>query len=57
MFKRKKEISVEMVRSVDLLGRVVIPKEFRNLYGIDCEDKLRIIAVKEGILLIKSDVK
>lgn len=51
---RNKNIHVEMIRSVDDLGRVVIPKELRSLYGINRQDKITVVATRKGILLVKA---
>ena len=40
---------IGIVREVDNLGRIVIPKEYRNLYGLTKE--VEIIATKEGVLI------
>ena len=42
-----KEIGI--IKEFDKLGRIVIPKEFRERYAL--LDKVEIIATKEGILL------
>ena len=42
-------------RFVDRLGRIVLPKDMRNYYGIESGDSLELVATEEGILLkIKS---
>ena len=40
---------IGIVRDVDNLGRIVIPKEYRKLYGLTKE--VEIIATKEGVLI------
>lgn len=57
MLKRRKALTVEMVRSVDALGRIIIPREIGALYNINCEDKLTVIATKDGILLAKAETE
>ena len=47
------EYSVE--KTVDALGRVVIPKEMRNYYGITSNAKVRLIPMDEGILLVRPE--
>jgi AbrB family looped-hinge helix DNA binding protein len=47
------EYSVE--KTVDALGRVVIPKEMRNYYGITSNAKVRLIPIDEGILLVRPE--
>ena len=41
--------STGVVRRVDDLGRIVIPKEIRNLFGLD--SAVEIIVTDEGVLL------
>ena len=36
-------------KEIDSLGRIVIPKELRELFGL--EKRVEIVATKEGILL------
>ena len=38
-------------RCVDGLGRIVLPKDMRNYYGIKSGDAIVIVATEEGILL------
>lgn len=38
-------------RCVDKLGRLVLPKDMRSLYGIKTGDIIEIMATEEGILL------
>ena len=40
---------IGVTKKIDKLGRTVIPKEFRELYGI--KDKIELITLKEGILV------
>ena len=40
---------VGVLKDVDKLGRIVIPKELRERYGF-CE-RVELIALKEGILI------
>ena len=47
------EYSVE--KTVDALGRVVIPKEMRNYYGITSNAKVRLIPIDQGILLVRPE--
>lgn len=42
-----------IVRKVDGLGRVIIPKEVRNLRGIQIGDSLEFFSDKDTIVLIK----
>ena len=45
--------STGMVRKVDELGRVVLPKEIRTMLGIDKKDPLDIFISGESIILKK----
>jgi len=45
--------STGIVRSVDNLGRVVIPAELRNTLGIDKQDPLEIYINNDKIILKK----
>ena len=44
-------------KKIDDLGRIVIPKDFRNFFGISANDKLKIVPTKDGILITASNVK
>ena len=46
-------ISTGIVRSIDSLGRVVLPKELRNTYGITPDTPLEIFTDGEAIVLRK----
>ena len=41
--------STGVVRRIDELGRIVIPKELRERYGFD--GKVEIVATEEGVLI------
>ena len=40
-----------IVRPIDKLGRIVIPKEYRRMLNIKDNDMLEIIACDEGVLI------
>ena len=40
-----------IVRPIDKLGRIVIPKEYRKMFEIKDNDMLEIIACDEGLLI------
>ena len=40
---------IGIIKEFDKLGRIVIPKELRERYGLT--NQVEIVAVKEGILL------
>lgn len=42
---------IGIVRKVDSLGRVTLPKELRRVFRINEDDKIEILATDEGILL------
>ena len=42
-----------IVRKLDTLGRVVLPKELRDLFDINCNDGLEIYVDNESIVLRK----
>ena len=46
-------ISTGIIRSIDNLGRIVLPKELRSSYGITPETPLEIMTEGEMILLRK----
>ena len=41
--------SVGMIREIDKLGRLVIPKEMRDIYHL--AEKVEIVATDEGVLI------
>ena len=43
--------NIGIVRNVDSLGRVTLPKEYRRLFGLNENDKVEILATDQGILL------
>ena len=49
----KKMKSTGIVRKVDELGRIVIPKELRRKYGIETKDGLEIYVEDDRIILKK----
>ena len=40
---------IGVLKEIDRLGRIVIPKEFRERYLLD--NKVEIVATREGILI------
>ncbi|MBR5253380.1 MAG: hypothetical protein IKV39_05840 [Clostridia bacterium] len=40
---------VGVIKEVDKLGRILIPKELRDRYGIN--EKIEIVALREGVLI------
>lgn len=49
-------VVVGVTRHIDPLGRVTIPKEFRDLFHLRPEDTVEILGTEEGILLRVPDV-
>ena len=43
---------IGIIKEIDKLGRIVIPKPLRDRYELD--DKVEIIATKKGILIKKT---
>ena len=41
--------AIGVVRRIDDLGRIVIPKEMRDLYSLN--EKVEVISTPEGVLL------
>ncbi len=46
-----------MFRKVDELGRIVIPKEIRNKFGIKTNDRVDIYVENDVISLVKHSYK
>lgn len=43
--------NIGIIRNIDSLGRIVIPKEFRRVFGLKKNEAIEILATDEGILL------
>lgn len=43
--------NIGIIRNMDSLGRIVIPKEFRRVFGLKKNEVIEILATDEGILL------
>lgn len=43
--------NIGIIRKVDSLGRVTLPKEMRRLFKLEKDDWIEILATNEGILL------
>lgn len=48
---------VGMIRRVDNLGRVTIPKEYRDFYNLNPENDVCIIDTMEGLLITNPKYK
>ena len=44
-------MGIKIMRQIDELGRIVIPKDLRDQYGIKPGDKLYFDAYDDGILI------
>lgn len=42
---------IGIVRKVDSLGRITLPKELRRLFKLNKDDEIEILAIEDGILL------
>ena len=42
---------IGIVRKIDSLGRITLPKEFRKVFMLDTDDEIEILATDEGILI------
>ena len=51
----KKENSVGVIKEIDTLGRIVIPKEFRNRLKLD--KNVEVVLTNNGILIRNSKYK
>ena len=49
------ETVVGIIKEIDKLGRIVIPKEFRDRFGLS--ESVEIIGTKSGILLRNPEYK
>ena len=43
--------NIGLVRKVDSLGRVTLPKELRRVFCLDKDSQIEILATDQGILL------
>ena len=50
--KGKQDMEMQIIRKIDKLGRVVIPKDVRTSLGLDSNDDLEI-RVENGCIVIK----
>ena len=48
---------VGMEITIDKLGRIVIPKGYREFYNINKEDKLSLICTPDGLLITNPKYK
>ena len=50
-------MSVGIIRKMDNLGRIVIPKEYRDFYHLDKNEEVCLIDTKEGLLITNPKYK
>lgn len=50
-------MKITIKRTVDELGRIVLPKDMRVHFNINSGNTLEIVAVKDGILIKKPNTK
>lgn len=43
--------SIGIIRKINALGRITLPKEFREVFMLEKDKEIEIIATEEGILL------
>lgn len=48
---------VGMMRKVDNLGRIVIPKEYRDFYHLNHNDEVFIVDTPQGLLITNHKYK
>ena len=48
---------VGIKRRIDRLGRIVIPKEYREFYHMDYNDEVFIVDTKDGLLISNKSYK
>ncbi len=48
------DIQFKSIRTIDSVGRIVLPSELRELLGIGAYDKLEITVVNGAIQLVKA---
>ncbi len=51
----RKDKSTGIIRGIDNLGRVVLPKELRTALGLTCDSKVEIFA-EDGAIIMKKYV-
>ncbi|MBQ9938624.1 MAG: AbrB/MazE/SpoVT family DNA-binding domain-containing protein [Oscillospiraceae bacterium] len=45
-----------VIRKIDKLGRIVIPKDFRKALGVDVDSELTI-RLKDGVITVNANLK
>lgn len=49
--------NIGIIKNIDSLGRIVIPKEYRKAFGLKTNESIEILATNEGILLRIPDIE
>lgn len=49
--------NIGIVRKIDSLGRVTLPKELRRVFKLDKNDEIEILATDDGILLRVTNIE
>ena len=49
------QMNYSVQKTIDALGRIVLPKNMRDYYGINLNDKLNLIPTDNGILITKAE--
>ena len=56
--KRQKKINIGetrgLIKQIDKLGRMIIPKEFRDTLGLEEKDEVEIFLLKDGVYIKKA---
>ena len=50
-------MGLEVIRQMDKLGRICIPKDFRKSFDITKDTRLLLVMTDEGILLKKRELQ
>ena len=50
-------MELEVIRQMDKLGRICIPKDFRKSFDITKDTRLLLVMTDEGILLKKRELQ
>lgn len=49
----KKESGVGIIKEIDALGRIVVPKEYRERLGLD--KRVELVLTRDGVLIRNSE--
>ena len=48
-------MKIKIIRKIDKLGRIVIPKDVRNTLSLKAEDSIEIMVENNSVILKKSE--